>query len=649
VRVCLGVGAGLVWCVTAAQAGAQGSAADSARARRDAVSAIDSMVVDSLRRDTLPPDTTHHRVPKADSILLSYHPDTSKIRVPMLRGESPPLLSVGPSYHWDRDQLFESGALTLADLLGRIPGFTAFSAGWLSTPQMGSYMGNTGRVRIFYDGLELDPLDPGTRGLHDFASIDLWTLDEVSVERGADELRVYIRSWTVDHTTPYTRADVLTGNEETNLYRAFFGKRFTGGEDVQFAAQQFTNVGRFGGGGSGTSLVGRIGWAAGPWAFDIFGDRYRRGMDPLVRLELNGAPAADPGLADLEKTWTNAYIRGGYGSPDHGVWAQVVASSQSFQNTSPSVAAAAVAGTTTTTPANVDSLNSESQYVAAGGFSRWGIRFSGTERVRVFPSRGVMNSPSARAGWESGPLAIDVFTERNAPTAWPTLDSLDRRKLTPVSTEEATARFTPLSFVSLLGDVTRTTSTGSPNAPPTSTAMRAEAGIRVGHLWFTGGVVTRDTALVQGLAIYDTTYVPAALGRTTGYYGTIRGTMWDAVTADIEGINWGSEAAYRPKYQARGELGLHTEWLKRFPRHSFNIQVNGIMEYTTRVPFPTTSGVPQYSSGTVVMGSLVEIRILRGTITWQFRNMLGYPYNLVPGYIMPRQTNIYGLRWDFWN
>jgi hypothetical protein len=619
--------------------------------RRQAASALDSILADSLHRDSLPPDTGHRRLSKADSILTSYHPDTTKIRTPLLRAESPPLLSVGPSYHWDRDQLFASGALTLADLLSRIPGFTGFSAGWLSTPQMGSYMGNTGRIRIFYDGIELDPLDPGMRGLQDFASIDLWTLDEVSVERGAEELRVYIRSWTVDHTTPYTRADVLTGNQETNLYRAFFGKRFNGGESVQFAAQQFTNVGGFGGGGSGTSILGRVGWASGPWAFDIFGDRYRRGMDPLARLELNGQPAPDPGLPDFEKTFTDAYIRGGYGSPDRdGLWGQVIISTESFQNTSPSAGAAVVTTSTlSTVTTNVDTLNSESQYVIAGGFSHWGIRFTGTNRVRVFGSLGLMDSPSARAEYETGPLAIDVFTERNAPTAWPTLDSLNRSRLTPVSTEEATVRLTPLPFVSLLGDVSRTLSNGALSTPPTSTAMRAEAGLRFGHLWFTGGVVTRDTALVQGLAIYDTTYVPAALGRMTGYYGTIRGTMWEGVSVDFEGMDWGSEAAYRPHYEGRGEISLQTEWLKRFPRHTFHIQVNGIMEYTTAVPFPTTSGITQYSSGTVVLGSLVEIRILRGTITWQFRNMLGYPYNLVPGYIMPRQTNIYGIRWDFWN
>jgi hypothetical protein len=652
----MAVTAGGAWAGTSSGVLAQGTRPDSGRVPSVVPLPVDTGRADSLASDTLLRDTTHHRVSKADSILLSYHPDTTKTKPPLLHAEQPRLLSVGPSYHWDRDQLFASGALTLADLLSRIPGFEAFAAGWISTPMVGTYMGNPGRIRVFYDGLEIDPLDPGMRGMQDFAAIELWTLNEVSVEIGADELRVYIRSWNVTNTTPTTRADVLTGNEGTNLFRAFFGDRLKNGADMQVAAQQFNNIGPYGGGGAGTSLVGRAGWSNKLWAFDAFADEYRRGMDPLARLELNGGVAVDPGLPDFEKTYSNAFVRGGYGDPDHGVWAQLIAGAESFKNTSPLESSTIITSTvtpqdtiSTATLTSVDSVNSESQYVAAGGFSEWGIRFSGTERVRVFPDRGAWSSPSARASFETGPLAVEVFAERNEPTAWPTLDSLNRQRLIPISTEEATARLTPLPFLSLLGDVARTTSTGAPDAPPTSLTMRGEAGIRIGQMWFSGGVVTRDTALVQGMAIYDTTYVPAALGRMTGYYGTIRGTLLNLITADVEGIDWGSEASYRPHYQARGELSLETSLLKKFPRHDFHIKASGVMEYSTAVPFPTTSGTPQLSTGAVVLSSLLEIRILQGTITWQLRNLLGYPYNLVPGYIMPRAVNIYGIRWDFWN
>jgi hypothetical protein len=36
-------------------------------------------------------------------------------------------------------------------------------------------------------------------------------------------------------------------------------------------------------------------------------------------------------------------------------------------------------------------------------------------------------------------------------------------------------------------------------------------------------------------------------------------------------------------------------------------------------------------------------------VSYQFRNVLQERYAEVPGFIMPRQTQFYGVRWDFWN
>ena len=614
---------------------AQGSPEDSARARRD--SAVLS-------------DTGQRRVAKADSILLSYHPDTSKLKTPLARSEAPQLLAVGPSYHWNRDQLWASGSLTLADLLSSVPGLIQVRAGWVSTPMMADFGGDPSRVRIFYDGVELDPLNPQQRNVQDLAQIELWSVEDVSVEIGADEIRVYLRSWSVDHTTPSSRADIFTGNEQTNLFRAFYGQRFGGGEALQVGAQQFTSVSNLGGGGSGTSLFGRVGWARGPWSIDALGDRDQRGRDPLNRYQLNGQPFPSPGLNDFEGTWTNAYVRVGYGQPTQarGVWVQVMAVTESFRNSSPQTAPI---DTTTGLPGPVgpDTTASESQYVAAAGISYGALRLSATERIRVFASHGIFNSPSARASLETGPLAVSLFLEANAPTAWPTLLSPQRTQTVPQSTESVTARLTPLPFISLLASVNRTSSTGAVDAPPTAVAMRAEAGLKLGQLWFSGGVLTRDTAQVQAMAIYDSTYAPAAVGRVTGKYGSIRGALFPFLTADVQAIDWGTPGPYRPQYEGKAQLTIQTEWLKQFPRHTFSFLASGIFVYQSAIQFPTQASGNQIATNAEVFSSLVEVRILQGTLSWQFRNLLGYPYTLVPGYIMPRQTSVYGIRWTFWN
>jgi hypothetical protein len=596
---------------------------------------------------TTPSDSARRtRRNRPDTSVASYHPDTTTSRAPLAHAEQPPLLGAGQRYYWDREEIYASGAFTLADLLDRVPGFTGFRSGWISTPMVGSYFGDAARVRVFLDGIELDALDTRLRGTIDLATIQLWTLEEVAVERGAGEIRVYLRTWRVDRTSPYTRADVATGNDNTNLYRGYYGQRFRNGLAIQAGGEEFTDVGRYGGGGDETALMGRLGWARGRWSFDVFGERSRRGRDLERRINLlTGDTAVGLPLPNLEATRTDAYARAGYGDPDRGVWAQLVAATLIFQENShhANAATAASLGVPIDT---VDTATSQSQYVAAAGFTRWGIRFSATERLRLFGHTSI-SSPSARASFESGPLALSAFVERGAPSAWPTERVPERTLTVPITTVEAQARLTPLPFLSVAGAASRQYSSNAADAPPTSTALRAEASIHAGQLALTGGVMTRDTALVQGLSVYDTTFLPAVVGRVTGRFATAQGSIANLLHCDVTVIDWGSAGPYRPHYQTRAEAFISTEWLSKFPRHTFGIRVGGIFDYRTQTPFPVIGGIA-VTQVEEAFTSYVEIRILQATLFWQDRNLNGYPYDLVPGFLMPRQLNIYGVRWHFW-
>jgi len=74
-------------------------------------------------------------------------------------------------------------------------------------------------------------------------------------------------------------------------------------------------------------------------------------------------------------------------------------------------------------------------------------------------------------------------------------------------------------------------------------------------------------------------------------------------------------------------------------------------EYRSGVTFPSEfqrNGVEK-TVGYRTINTLLEIRILTATLSWQFRNVLGERYQQFPGFAMPRQTNIYGVRWFFSN
>ncbi len=238
---------------------------------------------DSLLRDSL---AKKDSILKADS-LKKVKGDT--VRPPTAHSEIPIELTIGRKLHWDRDSLFATGAITLADLLERIPGFSGLHAGWISAPAIGAYMGDTCRVRVFLDGFEYTSLDQRTQGMLDLTQFNLWAMEDATIEVAADEIRVYMRSWRVYHRASETRTDVSTGDQQTNMYRGFYATRLYNGLAVQFAAQQYgtTPPSESGSSSDQTGVVGRIGWANRMWSIDGFISQISRHRGVITREFIN--------------------------------------------------------------------------------------------------------------------------------------------------------------------------------------------------------------------------------------------------------------------------------------------------------------------------------------------------------------------------
>lgn len=408
------------------------AAAQTVPARHDTTRADTTRADTSTHAVPMPSDTAHADTTKSDTTSDTTQVPKDTIKAPLAHAELPELVGIGAPYHWDRDQFFATGAINLLDLLKLIPGVTTFRSGWITSPQYAAYLGDPARIRFFYDGVEVENLDPRSPGALDPSEVQLYSLEEVSVERGADELRVYLRSWRVQRTSTNTRVDVLTGDEGTNLYRGFYGKRYGNGMALQLTGQQYgTNSDPTIGGGDELALTGRLGWAKGPWSIDgyaIRSSRTRDEQDMDLVTNTNGV------VPEQDRTRTDAYLRAGYGDPDSGSWAQVMVAAQQFaehSNFHPQLNFA---------PADsADTTVSAKQLVATGGFTRWGLRLSAADRLHILPNS-TMNSLEARLAYERKELAVSFVADYRGPDT--------------TSTEEASARFTPLDFFSVTGAVT---------------------------------------------------------------------------------------------------------------------------------------------------------------------------------------------------
>jgi hypothetical protein len=225
----------------------------------------------------------------------------------------------------------------------------------------------------------------------------------------------------------------------------------------------------------------------------------------------------------------------------------------------------------------------------------------------------------------------------------------EQRMLDSNRTIDATVRVTPLPFLALSATVGQTAPVSSAERP-TTIAGRAEAGVRLGRVWFTGGALMRDTALLVAPIAFDTAFQPISEGRLTGTFATIRGKFLGDLGLDVVGVRWNTEGFYRPQYQTRSQLYIDTQWRSSVPSGNLNILAAVTHEYRSRTFFPVAApGIPEASDVYRTWGLLLEVRILRAVLSYQFRNILGFPYEQVPGYLMPRQTNFYGVRWNFVN
>ena len=564
--------------------------------------------------------------PKTDSTPDSAHVKTDTIKAPIGRFADPETYEIGAQYEWNRAQLFATGALTLVDLLDRIPGVATFRSGWLATPQTATFNADFRRVRVFYDGVELDNLDNSTGGLLDLSTVPMWTLEHLSIERSARELRIYMRSWRVDNTDPYTRVDIATGNEDTNLYRGFYGKRFENGGVLQVAGQQYgVTSTRFAGSGDALSLMARVGIARKTWSLDGFVNR----LHATRVIQRPAAGLGRPPVFSLDATHTNAYIRAAVGGVNSGPWAQITVASLGFKGTTgPDRSVSA-----TTQPDTMERRVSETQYNASAGATLGPARLELQDRLRAIAGT-TSNGISGRLDFVTPLGILSGFAERDG--------------FRHTTNADAGIRAQPLSFIAIAGSVARSTPISSTSSLASTTSTRGEVGLKILGPWVSVGMIRSDKT--QGLAplVYDTLLRPTPAGRTTAQTGSIRGPLGRGFGIDAWITRWEQSGAYQPQYQSRSELNFANTFPQRFPRGDFELRIAAVYEYRGNTLFPLSAGDIQAGTAKTLSG-LLEIRILRAVISYQQRNILGYQYQVIPGFEMPRVLAIYGVRWDFWN
>ncbi|HEX7938176.1 MAG TPA: hypothetical protein VF483_04240 [Gemmatimonadaceae bacterium] len=585
---------------------------------RDTVMRRDS----ANRRDTImtPRDSARARlkahadsVARRDSIIRA-----DSIKPGIAQAELPVLADPSGNFHWTRKDMFSSGAIDVMDLLERVPGLVGLHSSWIAQPMMAAYLGDMRRVRVYVDGFELEELDPRNGRVWDLSSIPLWSLDDLLVERTASEIRIHMRSWRVERTTPYSRTDIYTGDQSTNLYRGYFGTRFRHGEVLQLSAQEFsTTPGRSEASNDQLGFMSRIGIARRTWTADVVIHRTGGNRGQLINF------ANTDTVPGTEYTQYDAYARLAWQDTARGWWAQALAGASTLAYNPPGGAK---------TP-DADTGKSRSQYVFTGGYARGPWHATFTQRFLNGAARHVA-TPAIRAAWDTKLLTVSAIAEGRG------LDSTRRF--------DVSAALKPTSFLFVSGAVSNERplldSTGTP------VFTRVEAGVRAGDVWISVGALHRDPVELDPAPVVGRRAKLVFDSSALGTFATVSGRVWKAIYVEAQGTRWNDTAAiYRPQYQTRAEVYLSTSLLKWVPSGNTHIRLGVSHEYRSSMLWPDTSGTTVKVPGFRVVSTSLHWKIVSAELFWVYRNAFNEKYPEIPGYRMPRLSSTYGVRWEFWN
>lgn len=595
--------------------------------------------------DTLrpaPPDTLPTPLP-VDTLLPGPLPQGTPAQDTVPEDTIPPpppalpdLAPLGPAdwargvWEWDRAALLRLPELTLLELLERVPGVVPVRSDLAGQAEGAAVLGATaGGIRWVLDGFELDPLVSPT---FDPSRLPLLALQRVRVERRVTGVTVRLDTRTPDDGRTLSIIEAGTGDYGVNLFRGtFLAPRVLGGP-LGLGFERLATDGLLPGGGSNHTAT----WLKWTWVRDSTGVQVE-----LKRSDMDRSGIGD-GLVGVRTDWV-VRARSRWG----GLTGELFAGGSSLED---DLGEVTIREGTPQGGARFRGDWSVPVPLALSGAIRLRShpRLPAREAelgIRLAPLPGVVLEAEALQGW---------WTEGDATGRW-----TGRATLGPVLGLTLFGEAT--GGGALLGDGPEVRRPAAVDTIPPFAVSRdgARAGARLawGGLVLGAAALRTSTDAVHplGLPAEEAWGATGADGEATGLEATARiPTFWDPLY--LEGWYVQLDAPdgwlYTPDRQARGALVYHHS-----PLASGNLELFGRVEHQYRgaMQAPALGGeaggvgiqeVEAYRATNLEV--VIRVLSVRAFIRWDnVRNRFGQ-YDL-PGYQLPGQHILYGVKWEFWN
>ena len=192
--------------------------------------ALGAQVVDPVRPDTLPRDTTDYT-----ALFLRSQQESRRLVPALPRVGERTLLPPGSRIVFDRDSITWSGAETVSDLLTRVPGVFLWRGGWIGRAELPNYQAHgPASVEYLVDGIPYLPIG-GDSVAVDPSLFPLSLIHRVEVERLPGQLRVWLFTYRNDRVAPYSRIGIASGDLRIERYQGELEKRSGSGPGLALA------------------------------------------------------------------------------------------------------------------------------------------------------------------------------------------------------------------------------------------------------------------------------------------------------------------------------------------------------------------------------------------------------------------------------
>ncbi len=586
---------------------------------------LDSVVADSIRRDSLYADSLLRRQSmQTDRFLKALASGSVRTPTPPAVGEDGPRAD-GARIIFTTDSVEWTMANTVGDLIAYVPGSYLWRTGWVGAAELPNFRARGATsVEYYLDGipylavgLDSVTVDPSTMALSLF--------ERIEIEPWPASLRVYLSTKRHDRNAAKSLIGLGRGTNDLTSFEAQLEKRGLKGFGLGIAADYYNS-------GSNSGSVGDLYrntqfWLQGSWLpnrkYGIVAQLVHTGPNRENVASVTGSG----GVAGLDGGRSDIMLRGFARKRDDGLGP---------------VAALTLSRTTFSS----DSLNLSQDLNIVTGSVGWRSLTLGADLSAAWRSRWTPLDLRASTGWTpvTG-LGINAdagyqLHEGSRSSAWVGAQA-SFRPVRQVIARGAVRAASMVQAPSIVTDTAQTVFDASASLGFESRILGAEIGVARVASFQALGFEPLLTVVERFDAAPSTTWITAK--------GRLTPLNWIAIDAWYS-TPQGDAPEGQPSDHAMVVGTIRSKFSRQFPSGVFDFKASmGLERWGDGVLGISPAGTPVTLPSQLYLQFIIQIRIQTFTIFFTRSNLLGETDGYVPGFPVNSRPTMFGARWGFTN